>query len=521
MKERLEGYAPYIALFGLFLLVASPVVNSLTARQGQNIPPQLAPALAIVGAVLVLAWPLLRPADLRALLSARRTRYGGNALILTVSVLGILAAVNFLGTRRYRIWDLTENKQFSISRQTIQIIDSLTEPVALTAIVSQTESRQMIEDLQQLIDKYREQSDKVTLQTIVREFEPLEMAALATRIGTDAPGRGLVAEQGGRHAIVFSFDEQAVTEAIVKATRTVEPMIYFTTGHGEQDPNSAGEGGRGFTAIRQAMEREGYKIDTLTITATLPAADAIIVAGPQRPFLPQESAVLARYVDAGGALMVMADPLADPGLDSVLLPWEIRLHDDLVFDPQQSLFPPTWLGIGGSGYQFHTITKDLASFGSLLPNARSIGLGTPVTSTMQTTALIETPDYAWGEVDLAGLQQEGASPERGPDDNLGPLTLAVAAEGGEDYGRLVVFGTSALVADGVLRQFGGLANGDLFLNSVNWLTQEEDLISIRPTEPGDRPLNPPSNPLMLLLLTTVAAPLAVLAVGAAVWWSRR
>jgi len=273
----------------------------------------------------------------------------------------------------------------------------------------------------------------------------------------------------------------------------------------------------------RAMEREGYEIETLAITATLPAADLIIVAGPQRPFAEEEARKLAGYVEGGGSLMVLVDPLVEHGLETVLLPWEIRPHDDLVFDPQNALFinRPSWIRVVDTGYGFHTITKDLEQLASLMPNVRSIGLGTPVTDTLKTTALLKTSDGAWGEVDLENLQGEGARAERGENDEQGPLTLAVAAEGGEDYGRLVVFGTSALVVDPFLRDVRGIANLDLFLNAVNWLTQEEELISIRPTEPDDRPLTPPENPLRLMLVTAVLAPLAVLGVGGWIMLRRR
>jgi ABC-type uncharacterized transport system involved in gliding motility auxiliary subunit len=231
----------------------------------------------------------------------------------------------------------------------------------------------------------------------------------------------------------------------------------------------------------------------------------------------EEAEQLAEYVENGGAMLVLIDPTVEHGLDPILSPWEIEFKNDLVLDPG-SLIGPSAVPVAGSGYRFHTITKDMNEVASVMLNTRSLDVGTPVTTSLTTTTLLESSEQAWGETEFT---QEGAQPSASPEEQ-GPLALGVAAEGDEDYGRLVVYGTSYLANDAFLQRYGAFtANGDLFLNSVNWLTLEEDLITIRPTEPDDRPLSPPSNSLLLLLLTTVVAPLAVLGVGTWIMWNRR
>jgi len=521
MRDRLTDAAPYISIFGLFLLIASLVVWQMT-----GVPPQVMPTLAVAGGVLALAWPLLRPAEVRAALSGRQARYGGNALVLALSVLGILVVVNYLGTRRYAVWDLTANQQFTLSRQTKQILAELAEPVRLTAVLPINEPQQTADDLEALVDRYRQNTDRITFEVLRPQIDPLAYQQLKARIdmADAAPGRGLVAESGGRHALVYSFDEQAVTEAVVKATRTRELTVAFTTGHGEHSLDGDAEGG-GYSIVRQNLEREGYTVKGVslaTMTETLPTDGAVVVAGPRRPFRPEEAERLADYVTGGGALMVLVDPQVDPGLGPVLAPWAVILHDDLVLDPERAVFGrPNFIGVEGGGYRFHTITKDLESFASLFPNARSIGIGTAITPSLLVESLVVTSDGAWGETGLAALAETGAQPVKDADEEAGLLNLAVAASGGEDDGRLVVFGTSALATDGLFGQVPGVANLDLVLNAVNWLTQEEDLISISPKSPDEHPITPPQNPLLLILSTALFAPLVVLGVGTWLWWRRR
>ncbi len=520
MMDRIREYAPYIAAFGLFILIASPAVDYLAAREGQEIPEALAPAIAVVGIILILVWPFSRPEDVRQLATSRRTRFGGNALVLLVALIGILVVINYLSTRRFRIWDLTENRQFSVSRTTVQVLEDLDEPVVLTAVYGFQEPIENIEDLEQLIDKYRERTGNIEFNSIVRQYDRMKLEELNARIDDNAPMTGLVAEAGGKHAVVFAFDEESVTEAIVKATREKDVTVYFTTGHGEQDPQVNDQNGRSYTLVSRALEQLGYVVDTLAITSTLPAADVIVVAGPTKQFLPGEAELLAEYVDDGGSVMVLADPMVDAGLDALFEPLGVSLNDDFVLDTA-SVLGPNWVPVSGNSYRYHTITEDLQEVASVLLNTRSIESGTPVTTALQTTTLVESADRTWGETDLESMSKE-PGPAKDEDDNQGPLALAVAAEGGDDYGRLVLFGTSELASDGVLNQFGQVfANAGLFLNSVNWLSAQEELISVPPKEPSDFPLNPPSNPILLLLLTVAAAPLTVLGLGGWIIYSRR
>ena len=524
MNTDRNEWIPYVSLFGVFLLFGSIILWQLP-----DVPEYSGLALTVVGAVLALVWPVLNPGAVRDLLSGRRFKYGGNSFLLAVSAIGILVVLNFLATRWYYVQDVTENQRFSISDQTRQILDDVDDtgqPVKVTAVISQSDPSS--DELDRLIDQYELSSQAVTFERIDPQFDPGAWSVLQSRLGDEASGNSLIAEAGENHAVVYaSFDEQAITEVIVKATRAEEKTIAFTSGHDEYSPDGGADDG--YRLISEQLGREGFTVETVslaTMTDTL-SADAVVIAGPRRPFLPGEVEALNEYLQGGGAVMVLLDPQTESGLEDLLDPYGVGVRDDLVLDPERAFLQRVEIpAITGDGYQFHTITKDMvdSDFPSALPGTRSLEVGDATIETISSTPLIQTSGAAWGETNVDSLQASDPVPNEG-EDALGPLTLAVAAEDNAEggYGRLVVFGSAGLVSDSFLQglQMVSLGNGNLVLNGINWLTQDESLISIRPTPPETRSINPPSRPWLLLLTTTVFMPALVAAVGFWVWWRQR
>jgi ABC-type uncharacterized transport system involved in gliding motility auxiliary subunit len=100
---------------------------------------------------------------------------------------------------------------------------------------------------------------------------------------------------------------------------------------------------------------------------------------------------------------------------------------------------------------------------------------------MQVQPLARTSAESWGETDRASLQQGQVRPD--PQDPRGPLPVAAVAT--RDKSRIVVYGSSNLAANQFLNLQG---NRDFFLNTVSWLAEEEDQISVRPKDVRQTPV---------------------------------
>jgi ABC-type uncharacterized transport system involved in gliding motility auxiliary subunit len=134
------------------------------------------------------------------------------------------------------------------------------------------------------------------------------------------------------------------------------------------------------------------------------------------------------------------------------------------------------------------------------------------------TPLVLADPRAWGETNFEALQQNQF--EQDPADTQPPLNLAVTVENTQTRSRLVVFGDSTFVADGLANQG---ANALLFANAVNWATVEENLINLTPKIPTTRSMQlvDALTINVIFLVTVMVLPLLILGLGVVVWLQRR
>jgi len=512
------------ALWGLALLalVAAGVAWVVEGRFGA--PGVIALILAVLlGGIAI----YLAPEQVRAWISGRPFAFGANAALASAAFIGILVLLNILATRHAQRWDLTAERRFTLSPQTRQILQNLPQPVEALAFFSQNFqfARQDAEDL---LDQYRHDSNG---KFSYRFIDPVAQASLARQWGVTQDGTILFV-MGERRQSVTLYNEQEFTSALVKLIRTTQPKVYFLTGHGERDINE--EGDNGYAQVRRALEREGYQVEALNlaVTSTVPADAAVIVlAGPSRPLLDREVEVLKGYLNAGGRMLIALDsPLqvSGPGvtesINRLLADWGVAFRDDVIVDPVSSMFTDPLTPLS-SRYGFSPITEKLRGIATAFPAARSIDETRVPSDRFRVIRLVETTNQSWSETDLAGLRQalnqgrltspQGKQP--------GPLALALTLEQVNGKGRLVLFGDADFAANQNVGANLPFANLDLFVNAVNWLSESETLIGLRqsPTSTVRALSATPAQTRTVFMLTVVAMPLIVLAIGAAVWWQRR
>jgi ABC-type uncharacterized transport system involved in gliding motility auxiliary subunit len=509
--QYLRKYGDIAALGGMSCLAAALVRLIVGGEFNAFVQ-----GLVVIGVLLLLAYAAGRPQEMVGALTGRRVRYGSNAVIMTVAFLGIIVLVNYLGTRYEKRLDWTQDSTFTISEQTKKVLANLDAPVKVTGFFQQGDSRQ--EQVSDLFKEYKQYTSLLTWDFIDPDVQPS-----AARLAGITDYATLVFESKGRKQSITGLDESALTSAIVRVSSGDQKVIYFLTGHGERGADATGQDG--YSLAKQALEKDNYivKSATLTMTPTVPADCALLlVAGPTKPLLDSEITAINSYLDKGGKLLFLTDPQVATGLeDGVLKRFGIQVRNDIVIDPASSLLGDIASPMVSS-FGWSPITKDLRA-AAIFPLARSLAADQTPAAGVTVVQFAQTGIDSWGETDLASTQVSFDATK----DTKGPLTLGLSAEVAHTAGavttapaaRLVIYGDSDFASNALA---SALANLDLFANSVNWLVEDESLISIRAKPPTDRMLSMTTSQQILALISSlVFLPLAVLLVGAVVWWRRR
>lgn len=480
-------------------------------------------ALQISAAVLVVglaAYALMTPDTVRRFLSGRQARYGSNSLIMTLAFVGIIFVANMLAFQNPEFlgapWDMTEDKSNTLAPETLEALASLPEKVTAAAFYSANLNSASASEL---LLKFKTNSKGNFDYAFV---DPDQDPLAAREAGITGDGKILL-QMGETKEIAASASESELTRALIRLISPETRAVYFLQGHGEASLDAGGD--ISFSIAKNTLESKNYTVNGLNLLTTNKIPDdalAIIVDGPLKPLAESEVALLKKYVDAGGSLIVMEDPVAvtefgdspDPLANYLTSDWGITLNSDIVIDLVNTQNP---LQAVSSQIGTHPITQNLTqNYIVILPQARSIDMGA-APENIALTPIIMTTDQSWGETELVSGETPEFTPEK---DNPGPLNLAVAGENSATTGRVVVFGNSLYATDQIFDAYG---NGNMFINSVDWAAEQENLINITPRNQTPRMFIPPTNAkfIIMIILAVIVLPGMVVFAGISSWLSRR
>jgi ABC-type uncharacterized transport system involved in gliding motility auxiliary subunit len=459
-------------------------------------------------------------------LKTRQTKYTVYATVYIAVILAVLGLANFLAQRYNKSWDSTANKQFSLSDQTVKVVRGLNQDVRVMYFDRTSDITNPRGNARDLLDRYSNLSPRFKVEYVDPNRKPeIAKAAGVRNYGT------LFIEAGGRRQEAKSVTEEEVTGALVRALKGGERKVCAVAGTGEPSLEDTGE--EGLSTAKELLGRSNYVAESINLLQKpeIPQdCSVLLVAGPKLEYVQPVVDAIKKYVEGGGSALIALDPPVkfggqEPAENAALLnlvnSWGVTVHKDLVIDPNpvNRLFGFTAAVVLVSEYESHAIVREMRGAASAMPLTRSLEVKSGDKTTVE--SLFKSSDDAFGTPNLAAARVD-------PNDKAnrkGPLTLAAAGTyntGQENNnGRFVVAGTSAFMANNILPS-RSVANRDLFLNMMNWLSADEDLISIRPKEPENRPLALTVRQMRVLLWSTlVAFPLIIIVAGLSVWWRRR
>ena len=502
---------------------------------------------------------------------------GSNAAISVIVGAAIVVMLNFLAMRHYVRADWTASGMYTLSDKTEKTVRALQKDVALYVLWSQGDPRYA--DVKEIVDGYAGLSSRVKLDVIDPDVSPERVQMIidkygakvqVTELGQMGIEAGVFVVCGDNVKFVASneleemggemFDEggggeegeglsefkaeQQVTSAILRVISDEQATVCFTQGHGEWE--FEGFGPRALRHLKDALKQDSYKVEAVTTAGATKMPEScglVVVAGPTRAFMDDEAALLDRYLERGGRLLLMLDPIVEndalqpTGLERLAAARGIRLDSDFMLetDPRRlvSESPVTFLVSEFTAHEAvkalavpesagREIKEQLGAYPVVLSAARS--LSPAEGSEIVADVLAKSSAQSWGETDVASLGTGDRVPGQGPGDVVGPATLAMAAllapavkgEGG----RLAVIGDSDFLSE-ELYLSASLYNRDLWSGTVGWLTARKDLISIAPKNPERVRLNLTEDDVGTIWMIVIGEIVLMLILGVAMWLVRR
>jgi ABC-type uncharacterized transport system involved in gliding motility auxiliary subunit len=453
-------------------------------------------------------------------LKARQTKYAAYAGTYIAVVLAILATANVLANRYDKSFDATSNKRYSLSDQTAKIVKGLKQDATITYF----DGPRGFAPAKDQLDLYSNLSPKVHVKYVDPDKDPM----VARAAGFKNNGTAIV-QVGLNKNEAKSVTEEEITGALIRDLKNTTRTVCFVTGSGEHQIDDSGR--NGYSRLKDLLGKDNYtakSIDLLQKAEVPGDCTVLVVAGPSGDYQPPEVEAIKKYVENGGRALFLLDPplkmgrseIADnDALAGLLAGWGVSVEKDLILD----LNPIGQLaGLGPqvalvTRYDSHPIVREMKGSATGFPLSRSLDIKTGNSTTVE--KLFESSESSLATDKLSSPKIDPSDPKN----KKGPMTIAAAGtykSGKENsQGRFVVIGSSDWAANGFIN-FNG--NRDLALNAMNWLSSDEDLISIRPKEPEDRRITMTNAQFRWVLISSqFILPLIVIFAGVSVWWRRR
>jgi hypothetical protein len=519
--------------------------------------------VAGVGVALLVIDAVISLATVRQAVFGRRGRYGLNTAIVFIVFLAIAVAVNFTlhwATDRpnpegwLRV-DTTATKQFLLEEQVVNTLENLKEPVKITAFfeIDSAAGAAAWRDTEDMLSEFRRRSGdfELTYERIDPELNPNAAIALGV---TQFPALAIEGVESRRTEIVIGdnpsngsnvFTEQQVVTGLLVINQIAQKKIIFVTGHSERDVTNVAD----ITSIGlagRALNRENYVVlnETLQELGTrmangdpqeVPAA--IVFAGPTQELLPIDQQALLNYARSGGSILFMFEPNVTPdSFKQFLSRYAVVIGEGESADIASFVAPnPTFIQVKKSNGQLpsHPVTDGFEVL--YMPGTTHFGWGVDPQSLPlvdDTTPLVKqgilasTTLSSWSELNPDVLEFDIET------EVAGPLPVAVVVEAvGEIAGGVYSDGESLVTMNMIVigdtdfatnNYFGSANNSDLFVNAVNYLAKDFELISIRTKTEANRQLFLTKNERDFVRWSGwLLMPFLISAFGFWTWWRRR
>ncbi|MEW6775569.1 MAG: Gldg family protein [Bdellovibrionota bacterium] len=487
----------------------------------------------VVGVLLIAGYAAWDWDKLSERLSSRSFQFSSLASAEALVVVALVLGGNWVSSRRYWKWDLTDVGLYTLAPQSVDVARGLPGEVEVAVFMKETEPTR--EQLKELLDLYREASEKVKVRFIDPDKNPQETKDYNVDLYNT-----IVFSRGEQRAQTTSHTEEDITSALIKVSRDESRTVCVVKGHGEKDLDSSEP--QGFEMARKAIEGQGYQVRPISLLDEKAFDGCALVLLPgiiKRPMAP-ELERLSKYFEGGGRVFLLLDPAPADGLTDWLSTYGLEVRDDVVVDIAGQIIGANYLAtVTQPPYPSHPVSEKLPGQ-MIFPAVRTMDNTGKIPEGYFVVPVVATRENVYAETTIEKEPEPEFNKGR---DRAGPLNIAMAVirgakeeESAEETpseeekkeetakkqdSRMLVVGDSDFANNQYLYAFG--FNSDFLLNGVSWLADETSLVSIRPhkREAGQMEIPSQGAQMAIFFLPTLVGPALLVAAGVVVWLYRR
>ncbi len=459
-------------------------------------------------------------------------RHGLSTIIFAVAFLCVLVIANYVLAVKTTYYDITKNKINTLSEETKNLLKGIDYQINIKAFYL-SKNQPLI---QMLLDMYKQENERITIETI----DPIKNPTIAEKYEVTLPGT-IIFEAPDKISrlnpppLRKSNTEPDITMAIYRLITDQSKTVYFSVGHGEKSTLSTEY--NGLIVAQDRLKEQNFIVDTINLQTSekIPSdCSVFVIVDPTSSYSEKEISIIDRYVSNGSSILMMISAGLKPGLDNIIKLHGLEFGTDFIYETASDR--TTELGPTSpicTIFEPSEITSNLTNQNIIFPMVRSINIKN--TGELTVTRILASSTTSWAETDIESASEikAGRRPSRDENEMKGPITVAVtteietlvppASENEEPTSKIVrsaFFSSGWFITNSIVSQFP--ANMNVFLNTMNWITRNEQILEITPHQAVFTPVELTiSERRLISWLSFVIFPFTILLVGLIVWFRKR
>lgn len=440
-----------------------------------------------------------------------------------VLFIALIFLLGFLANQYKFSKDITQANRNTLTTGSINVLKQMQGPITLTVFASEDDVNNG-DTFRQGIINFMARYQRTKPDINVKFISPIKEPKLAQENGIKEDGEVVVEYQKRSEHIKPPFAEQEMTNLFMRLSRTSQRAVMYLDGHGERNliglkNNDVGEFGK-------QLESKGLKFANLnlTIESEVPLnGSMLVIASPQKTISPIEAKKIKKFLESGGNLLWLLDDNNFRGLDEITAYLGLSVSSGQVIDPAEKVEGVNENIASASSYGEHAITRNFM-LGTRFSNAHEVNAKGTLDNGWEVSKLIEVSPNGWLESSQVMTNQKPTFDKS--KDKAGPINIAVALQRvyGKKGQRVVVVGNGNFLSNTFITNGGNL---DLGINMINWLSGDDNLISIQPMPLKDVNVTIPDNQMSFIIAWTVFhsfeyfIPIGFFVLGILFWFKRR